>query len=244
MRTHTMDVLLNVLLTIIAIAAIISMLLNTQIIYKLTTSAEILQPSAENKMGILSSETVVENPVFISVSETEEIQSTAVEEPLPESDETMLLSLPDMPTNMHLYTDYRSYNLTGTPHYRLQQKCYTDEYGCRRFGEDYVIGLGTFYSTDIGDRFEITLDNGNTFTAILGDTKADKDTDISNRYTECVNYDGEPCANVLEFIVDSERLEQGARDLGTLTYYEHLNGNVTAIRYLGRDESDDWGIYY
>lgn len=208
------------------------------------TKEAISQPTTEHKIDILCSIEPSEKPEIITLPEETEIAAETVEPPSDVAEETTLLSIPSIASDMHLYTDYRAYNITGSPSYRLQQKCYTDEYGCRRFGEDYVIGLGTFYSTDIGDRFEITLDNGNTFTAILGDNKADRDTDVTNRYTECVNYDGEPCANILEFIVDTDLLSERVKELGTLTYYDHFDGNVTAIKYLGRDESEDWSVYY
>ena len=54
--------------------------------------------------------------------------------------------LPDLPTYRYLCTDYRHYNLPNTPHYRMQQMAWTDEIGCRRFNDDYIVGLGTGYS--------------------------------------------------------------------------------------------------
>ena len=66
------------------------------------------------------------------------------------------LPLPSVPSNMKLCTDYRFYNIVGTPHNRLQRVAWTDEFGCRRYNNDYIVALGSFYSIDIGDRFEVT----------------------------------------------------------------------------------------
>lgn len=202
---------------------------------------------------VLNSETLLKNVDETSFFKTEEVvviddfEQITTDEPVvveTEVPEVSGIEIPLLPTNMSLYTDYRFYNLSGSPSYRLQQVSYTDEYGCRRFNDDYVVGLGTYYSTDIGDRFEVTLDNGNVFTIILGDNKADRDTDPTNRYTECMNYDGQECANVIEFIVDTEKLTKGARLYGSLSYYPHLDGNILKMKYLGRDSSGDWSTYF
>lgn len=151
--------------------------------------------------------------------------------------------LPDLPTNMKHYTDYRCYNINGTPHKRLQEVSYTDEFGCRRYNDDYCVALGSFYSDCIGDRFEVTLDTGVTFTIITADMKADIHTDESNRYHPCVNYDGENCANVLEFIIDDDKVSAEMYDYGSVDYYDYFKGNISKMVYLGRDISEDWDSY-
>lgn len=151
--------------------------------------------------------------------------------------------LPDISTNVKLFTDYRYYNLWYTPHYRLQQRAWTDEQGLRRFNDDYIVALGSFYSVNIGDRFEVTLDTGRTFTVILGDGKADIDCDSRNMYTPCLDYDGEESANMLEFIIDDDVLDKEIYDYGSLDRLEGFEGDVVKMVYLGRDDSADWNTY-
>ena len=151
--------------------------------------------------------------------------------------------LPDIPTNKKLFTDYRAYNLWYTPHYRLQQVAWTDKLGLRRFNEDYIVALGSYYSTDIGDRFEVVLDTGNIFTIILGDGKADSDCDERCMYTPCIDYEGNKAGNLLEFIVDEKILAKEAYEYGSLDFFDEFKGNVIKITYLGRDDSADWDIY-
>ena len=151
--------------------------------------------------------------------------------------------LPNIPTNIKFCTDYRCYNIDGTPHKRLQSVSYTDELGCRRYNDDYCVGLGSFYSERIGDRFEVTLDTGNIFTIITGDMKADCDTDINNMYTPCINYEKENCANVLEFIIDDDAVSEKMYAYGSLDYHDEFKGNIIKMTYLGRDTSMDWDMY-
>lgn len=153
-----------------------------------------------------------------------------------------ICDLPDLPTRVKACTDYRCYNIPSTPHWRLQQCAWTDEYGLRRFNDDYIVGLGTYYSTDIGDRFEITLDTGRVFTIILGDNKADCDTDKTNRYKPCSYYNPED-ANVLEFIADFDVMPDWVYARGTIDCLDDFSGNIAQMKYIGRDNSADWDSY-
>lgn len=171
------------------------------------------------------------------VSESSEVQSNE------NSSSRCLMELPSLDTNTKLFTDYRAYDLWWTPHYRLQQAAWTDKQGLRRFNDDYIVGLGSFYSTRIGDRFKITLDSGRDFTVIFGDGKADCDTDSRNMYTPCRNYNDEDVANVLEFIVDTDTLPKKVYQYGSIEILDGFDGNIIEMEYLGRDNSQDWDTY-
>ena len=151
--------------------------------------------------------------------------------------------LPKIPTSVKLFTDYRVYNLWYTPHYRLQQAAWTDDQGFRRYNDDYIVALGSYYSTDIGDRFEVTLDTDKTFTIIFGDGKVNEDCDSENMYTPCFDYNGDKAANVLEFIIDEEVLDRDVYDYGSVDLIEEFKGDITKMVYLGRDASQDWDLY-
>lgn len=151
--------------------------------------------------------------------------------------------LPQIPTRVKFFTDYRCYNLWYTPHYRMQQMAWTDSQGLRRYNDDYIVALGSFYSIDIGDRFEVTLDTGTKFTVILGDGKVDVDCDNRNMYTPCLDYNGNESANMLEFIVDEKALDPEIYDYGSLDLIDNFKGNVVKMVYLGRDTSADWNTY-
>jgi hypothetical protein len=152
--------------------------------------------------------------------------------------------IPTLSTVRKQCTDYRHYNIAGSPHNRLQQAAWTDSIGCRRFNNDYIVALGTFYTEKIGDRFEITLANGNVFTVIFGDSKADKDTDATHMYAPCPLYGTDELgANLLEFIIDEDVMTRECYEYGGVDYYEEFRSDIVKMVYLGRDNSADWDTW-
>lgn len=141
------------------------------------------------------------------------------------SDVRRSLPLPDIDTDFKTYMDYRMITDTGSVQYDLQQEAYTDSQGIRRIGSDVCVALGTGYTEGCGERFEITLDSGNSFTAVVGDIKADSHTDPTNRYVELWEGHGD----MIEFIVDANKLDREIRIMGSVGEYEKYSGNVTSI---------------
>ena len=131
-------------------------------------------------------------------------------------------------TSFKSYMDWGCITNTGSDQYKLQQKCVTDDNGLRRFGDDYVIALGSYYSTHIGDKFLITLSNGESFTAVVGDLKADRHTDSMHRYTPM----SDGGKNIVEFIVDTDELDSKARRMGDISYINGFSGNVEKVEKL------------
>lgn len=134
------------------------------------------------------------------------------------------MGLPNVNTSFKAYMDYRRITSRSSPQYRFQQECWTDEQGLRRHEEDYCVALGSYYSTQIGDRFEITLDSGRTFTAVLSDVKADVHTDASHMYRPTSGH----AQNLVEFIVDSNVIASDVRRAGTVCN-AGFQGNVVKI---------------
>ena len=157
---------------------------------------------------------------------------------------TLSCDLPHISTHVKFFIDYRSYNLPYTPHYRLQQAAWTDKNGLRRFNNDYIVALGSFYSTSIGDRFKIVLSSGNTFTVILGDGKWDGDCDSMCMYMPCTDYSGKKVGNLMEFVIDEETISPAVYEYGSIEVIEGFEGDIVQMEYLGRDMSQDWDTYY
>lgn len=133
--------------------------------------------------------------------------------------------LPSGNTSFFAYMDYSTITDTNSYQYKYQVNyCYTDNMGLRRnqYG-DYVIALGSYYGTEIGTRYSITLDNGTTFTAVLGDCKADIHTDVNNQYRSA-GFNGE-YQNVIEFIVDNNYLSNEVKNIGNIGAYDMFNCN-------------------
>ena len=143
------------------------------------------------------------------------------------------LEIPDCDTSFKAYMDYSCITDDTTVQWELQQTAYTDEYGLRKIGTDYCVAVGSYYSETVGERFKITLDNGNEFTVIVSDLKQDKHTDISNQYSPVYDSYGEFYgANVLEFIVDVDQLHSMVVTLGTVSYYDEFKGNIVSIEKI------------
>lgn len=146
----------------------------------------------------------------------------------------------------------------GTAQYKLQQFCTNDwETGIRIFTRDNIryrcVAMGTAYGIDIGDAWEVTLNNGYSFPIVLADyqhdiTVIDPD-DFGERFAYddngdiidvLRNYDGEECVHVLEFIADLDAIPQAAKEAGGmhgLTIFGGKfgdGGNIVKLKYLGR----------
>lgn len=137
----------------------------------------------------------------------------------------MIFTVPDVDSDFKSYMDYRCITNISSDQYKLQQKCYTDDNGLRVYDGYYAVALGTYYSSTIGDKFHITLDTGEEFDVIVGDVKADCDTDKTNRYVP-VN------GNIIEFIVDTKKLPKDVRFMGTVSALDDFEGSVTSIEKI------------
>lgn len=138
---------------------------------------------------------------------------------------TMIFSVPDIDSDFKSYMDYRCITNTESAQYKLQQKCYTDENGLRVHDGYYVVALGTYYSSTVGERFKITLDTGEELYCEVGDVKANCDTDETNRYVP-IN------GNIVEFIVDTKKLPKEVRFMGTVSAIDIFEGDVESIEKL------------
>ena len=136
--------------------------------------------------------------------------------------------VPDGKTSFKSYMSWKAITNTRSEQYKLQQECWTDKNGLRRYDEYYVIALGSYYTDEIGDTFKITLDTGKSFKAVVGDFKADHHTDTEHQYTPTAD-----CGKcVLEFVVDTKALNNTAKRMGDISYIKGFDGNVEKMEKL------------
>lgn len=110
------------------------------------------------------------------------------------------------------FMDYRTITNTESKQYRLQQHyAYTGEYGIRMADGRYIVAIGTYFTPNVGQYFDIILENDTVIPCILGDQKADADTDSDNIITK---HNG--CMS--EFIVDSDALNKDVKFYGDMSY--------------------------
>lgn len=135
--------------------------------------------------------------------------------------------LPNVNTSFKAYMDYTLITDRQSAQYQLQADCWTDKDGLRRHGDDYCVALGSYYSTQIGQRFRITLEQGQTFTAVLADAKSDQHTDELHMYTPRSGVE----QNLLEFVVDQRALDERVRKAGTVCGLG-FQGNIIKIEKI------------
>jgi hypothetical protein len=117
------------------------------------------------------------------------------------------------------YEFYQQITSATAPQTKLNRvaDAYTDNQGYRKILDYYLVAMGSYYGS-IGDIFEVELDTGRIILVIKGDTKADKDTDATNRYQASD-------LSVLEFICD--------RDVFKGNPTTRFKGGITNIRLIG-----------
>lgn len=142
---------------------------------------------------------------------------------------SMIFTVPDIDSDFKSYMDYRCITNTESAQYKLQKDCYTDDNGLRVCDGYYVVALGTYYSSTVGDKFKITLDSGEELYCIVGDVKADCDTDKTNRYVP-IN------GNIIEFIVDTRKLPKEVRWMGTVSVLDDFEGSVESIEKIEEEK--------
>lgn len=150
--------------------------------------------------------------------------------------------LPEGPTNMFCYMDYKKLKNQTANQYWLQQECATNDLGIRVYELNdisyFCAALGSAYGQDIGDTWRVTLNNGTSFAIILADCKGN---DAGNKFGhETINYDKQDCLNVIEFVVDPDEMPENVKDAGTFSRLDIFGGlkgsggNIAKMEYIGR----------
>lgn len=124
------------------------------------------------------------------------------------------------------YMDYKTITDKSSKQWHLQQLAYTDSEGFRKFNNNYLVAIGTYYADEVGKEFRVTLDSGMVFYAMVGDIKQDIHTDANNQY---VTMNG----NIIEFIVDIDKLDELTKKLGNVSN-SGLEGSIIKIEEVVR----------
>lgn len=146
--------------------------------------------------------------------------------------------IPPGNTDWYALEPYTAIDNERSSQYALQQMCSTGLSTGIRIYEDsegelyYCAALGSAYGRDIGDAWEVTLDNGESFRIIYADYKDDGKTEFFGH--PCRNARKKPCTNVIEFIVDWEKLPSEVRERGSMSKLDWCDGNIIEMKHLGR----------
>lgn len=137
-------------------------------------------------------------------------------------------SVPSVASSFKTYMSYKCITDRSSPQYKLQQKSSskTDENGLRYTkinGKKFIhIALGSYYGTTIGTKYRITLSTGKTFYGVLADQKANAHTNSTHQYTV-------RNGDVIEFIIDNNKLNKNIRFMGDVSAVKKYSGKVKKI---------------
>ena len=133
----------------------------------------------------------------------------------------------DVPSNNSFksYMDCSTITDETSPQYQLKFDYLSSASGIMVVDDDcYVIALGTYYTTEIGTRVDLVMENGSIVRCVVGDIKANEHTDSANQQHL---YDN----SVVEFIVATDNLSDEVRTRGDVSYADpRLEGEIKAIR--------------
>lgn len=133
----------------------------------------------------------------------------------------------DVPSNnaFKAYMSYTAIKSQSSMQYKLQLQCTTSTEGFRMYGDRYVIAIGTYYTETVGTLIDVYLENGTMIPCIVGDIKANKDTDTTNRQ---VPTNG----NVIEFIVDTNVMSEDILRSGNISNVSGFEGEIAYLEVL------------
>ncbi len=113
--------------------------------------------------------------------------------------------------------------------YKLQELCYTGNYGIRQYKERYCVAIGSHFNTSIGQYFDLILENGVVIPCVMADQKADCHTDSNNIITI-----SNGC--MTEFVVDTNELYNDAKIMGDISYCtDEWKSRVVEIRVYDKN---------
>lgn len=122
------------------------------------------------------------------------------------------------------FMSYKTITNEDSKQYRMQHtEAYTGNYGIRQVNGRYCVAIGSYYTSQIGQSFDLYLENGEVIPCILGDQKADAHTDSQNIITTANG-----CMS--EFIVDYNNLNPKAKQMGDISYCDNWNSPIEKIR--------------
>ena len=146
-------------------------------------------------------------------------EPTTTPEPTPASSRTQPVERKNH--NFKPYTRYTAYNLKSSQQYKLQKAAWTETRTGIRIVTDpngvdrYCVALGTAWAggqpKHIGRCLDVYMENGAVLHCVLADVKRQEDT------VEGANLYGKTYNDVLEFIVDGQKISQAVKTTGNVS---------------------------
>lgn len=131
----------------------------------------------------------------------------------------------ELPVNAGEWKSYMGYTTirsVTSAQYQLQQLASTAENGIRVLDGRYMVAVGSYFTTKMGVKLDVHLEDGTTIPCITGDAKQDIHT-IDEQHM--IALDG----SVIEFIVDVNALDPYVRRSGTIGTMPGFGGKIVSV---------------
>ena len=187
------------------------LLLITLLVFSMTISCH---SEEEEQIESFMEIVIDEEPQPIQVATNKELKKEQHSFDVDESKlsvEYLVYEVPEY-NGMKKWESYKGFNVNSKQK-QLQKLATTDpETGIRTVNGRYCVALGTHFTEEIGQYFDLILENGEVIPCILGDVKAPKHTDKNNIFSISGS---NKCAS--EFIVDTKELNEDAKQSGDIS---------------------------
>ena len=193
---------------------------SNEVTVKMASNTDIVLPkTCEEKVTVkLASNTDVTLP-----------KTCEEEVPVIETDELIDISIPTH-TYAKTYEDGSLITDETSEAYKWLNQCTVDERGHYIYdGKYYAVALGNYFN-DVGSKYKVTFDSGNTIYVIKCDTKKDEHTT-----NQMIGNSGE----IIEFIIDTHKASSyyGVGDNGyildgSFDNHDDFNGKVVKIEEI------------
>ena len=133
----------------------------------------------------------------------------------------------DVPSNngFKSYMDYRKITDKSSSQYALLSSYEDTTCGICSVDGRYTIAIGSYYTTEVGARIDLVMENGSIVPCIAADCK-------KNEHTDAMNQQHLVDGSVIEFVVNTDILSDKVKyDFGDCSYAdERLKGEIKEIR--------------
>ena len=161
------------------ITTVLSLLL---LLFNATYKIEMNKPLMRTETIVRQNEVIGTNPSNSIVIELVEIEKDPI---LCAESEEIDVTENKKYHGQKTYEYYTAITNKKSKQYQIQQYAETDEQGFRTVDDRYLIAVGTYFDAPVGTYIDLTLENGTEIPCIVGDIKADKDTDELNVFSKC-----------------------------------------------------------
>ena len=127
------------------------------------------------------------------------------------------------------YMPLSAINSVSSDQYKVKVQAYTGDNGIAVVDGRYCVAMATYYGIEVGQYFDLILENGNVIPCVMCDVKSDAHTDTATHSYTVSNKCGS------EFVIASvPQLKLAIGGMGSLSYIDGWNSPVQTVRIYNK----------